>query len=410
MDEQENKERRNNVLVEYAWRKIPLKYKLIIIGGMAAIFLLVIFLVVLFTPLTAVGVVDIKGISDPRSKVTGINYSKIDSSNSYTWPIGSEETEVVDGVTYALGEPVSYQITSNFGMRDDPFGTGTTGNHQGLDISATGGKAMGTVNIIASRDGTVIYPTEGSPIACSSDGNNKSCGGGYGNYVIIQHNDGILTVYAHMYENTITVKAGDTVRAGQVIGKMGSSGSSTGMHLHFEVRENGQRKDPLNYISQENERPKKQTSSFVEGNDNIQTICLTLKDSGYSDVAVAGIMGNLQRESNYSPTVVNSIGASGIAQWLGGRANNLKNTYGENWNVLENQLEFLLYELNTTETWANNLLNDTTVNSAYDMGHGFCCRFERPGTTTEETERNCKLTTRGEAAEEILPYVQNGCS
>ena len=96
MDEQENKERRNNLLVEYAWRKIPLKYKLIIIGGMAAIFLLVIFLVVLFTPLTAVGVVDIKGISNPRSKGTSINYSKIDSSNSYTWPIGSEETEVVD--------------------------------------------------------------------------------------------------------------------------------------------------------------------------------------------------------------------------------------------------------------------------------------------------------------------------
>ena len=410
MDEQENKERRNNVLVEYAWRKIPLKYKLIIIGGMAAIFLLVIFLVVLFTPLTAVGVVDIECISNPQRRGTGSNYSKIDSSNSYAWPIGSEETEVVDGVTYALGEPVPYQITSNFGLRDDPFGTGTTGNHQGLDISATGGKAMGTVNIIASRDGTVIYPTEGSTIACSSNGNDKNCGGGYGNHVIIQHNDGILTVYAHMYENTITVKAGDTVRAGQVIGKMGSSGSSTGMHLHFEVRENGQRKDPLNYISQENERPKKQTSTFVEGNDNIQTICLTLKDSGYSDIAVAGIMGNLQRESNYSPTVVNSIGASGIAQWLGGRANNLKNTYGENWNVLENQLEFLLYELNNTETSANNLLNDTTVTSAYDMGHGFCCRFERPGTTTEETERNCKLTTRGEAAEEILPYVQNGCS
>lgn len=406
MNEQE-KNSKMKMASNLIWKKMPIKYKGITIVAAAAIIFIFVFLLLIIAPLISTGIIKSDDISS--GYIGSSSFGRV-KKDVYWWPIGSEETEVVDGITYALGEPVPYQITSNFGMRDDPFGTGTTGNHQALDISATGGKAMGTVNIIASRDGTVIYPTEGSTIACSSDGNDENCGGGYGNHVIIQHNDGILTVYAHMYENTITVKAGDTVRAGQVIGKMGSSGSSTGMHLHFEIRENGQRKDPLNYISQENERPKKQTSTFIEGNDNIQTICLTLKDSGYSDIAVAGIMGNLQRESNYSPTVVNSIGASGIAQWLGGRANNLKNTYGENWNVLENQLEFLLYELNNTETSANNLLNDTTVTSAYDMGHGFCCRFERPGTTTEETERNCKLTTRGEAAEEILPYVQNGCS
>lgn len=411
MDEQENKERRNNVLVEYAWRKIPLKYKLIIIGGMAAIFLLVIFLVVLFTPLTAVGVVDIKGISNPRSKGTSINYSKIDSSNSYTWPIGSEETEVVDGVTYALGEPVPYQITSKFGKRADPFKKENNSEkkvyHQGLDITATGGKAMGTVNIIASRDGIVIYPTEGSSIACSSDGNDKNCGGGYGNHVIIQHNDGIETLYAHMYENTITVKAGDTVRAGQVIGKMGSSGSSTGMHLHFEVKENGQRKDPLNYISQENERPKKQTSTFVEGNENTQTVCLTLKEAGYSDIAVAAMMGNIKMESGFNPSAINYIDCIGLVQWCFGRANNLKNTYGENWNVISNQLEFILYELDNNESAARAYLIDDSI-SVRDMAYKFCNGYERPGTNVcKQTDEN---HDRMGAAEAFLPYVQNGCS
>ena len=58
----------------------------------------------------------------------------------------------------------------------------------------------------------------------------------YGNYVIIQHTDGNYTLYGHLYQNSITVVAGDSVRQGQVIGKMGSSGQSTGPHLHFEVR------------------------------------------------------------------------------------------------------------------------------------------------------------------------------
>lgn len=407
MNNEENS-RNKQIAKQYIWKKLPLKVKLIIIGGGFAFFLLFFFLIVMFTPLMAIGIIDIDGASN--SSTTGISYKNIDTTNTFVWPIGSDEVEVSGGVTYALGEPAPCTITSYATNRLDPFGSGEVMTHGGVDISPTNGPGLGNVNVIAAKDGQVIYPYVVSKKDCSSDQKDYDCGGGYGNFVMIQHDDGTTTLYAHMYENTITVNYGDTVKAGQVIGKMGSSGQSTGMHLHFEVRVGGQRVDPMNYISEENKRPKKQTSSFVEGNDNIQTICLTLKDSGYSDIAVAGIMGNLQRESNYSPTVVNSIGASGIAQWLDDRANNLKNTYGENWNVLENQLEFLLYELNTTETWANNLLNDTTINSAYDMGHRFCCRFERPGTTTEETERNCKLTTRGEAAEEILPYVQNGCS
>ena len=75
----------------------------------------------------------------------------------------------------------------------------------------------------------------------------------YGNYIIIQHSDGNYTLYAHLHENTIKVKAGDSVEQGQVIAKMGSSGNSTGTHLHFEVREgqnaSSAKVDPLDYVS-----------------------------------------------------------------------------------------------------------------------------------------------------------------
>lgn len=387
-------------------KKIPLKVKLIIIGISFLSFVLFFFLVVIIAPLITLGIIDI----EDADKITYESnpYTKISTTTTFMWPIGSDETEEIDGVLFATGEPTPYTITSGFEVRDDPFGSGEKKNHGGLDISPISSNGYGTVNIIAAKDGTVTYST-GPSSNCPSNGENDDCGGGYGNYVMIEHSDGTTTLYGHMYENSITVNTGDTVKAGQVIGRMGSSGQSTGMHLHFEVRVNGERVDPLNYISEENTRPEVKTSTYVEGNDTMQTICLTLKDAGYSDVAVAAIMGNFQRESSYDPTVVNSIGASGLAQWLGGRATNLKNTYGDDWVVLENQLEFTIYELNTTETRANDLLNDESVTSAYEMGHRFCCRFERPGLDDKEIDANCKATTRGEAAEEVLPYVQNGC-
>ena len=90
---------------------------------------------------------------------------------------------------------------------------------------------------------------------------------------MIQHADGNISLYAHLYENSITVSAGDQVGQGQVIGKMGSSGRSTGTHLHFEIRKNGQRVDGLNYVSEENPRPK-DNKGYVGGNDNQQAVCL----------------------------------------------------------------------------------------------------------------------------------------
>jgi murein DD-endopeptidase MepM/ murein hydrolase activator NlpD len=77
------------------------------------------------------------------------------------------------------------------------------------------------------------------------------CGGGYGNQIIINHGNGLSTMYAHL--STVAVKAGDVVSQSQVIGMMGQSGnvkSSQGIHLHFEVRNNGLKKDPADYIGE----------------------------------------------------------------------------------------------------------------------------------------------------------------
>ena len=114
-------------------------------------------------------------------------------------------------------------IASDFGYRTNPY----VGFHYGVDI----GMAMGTP-ICAVKDGTVTTSVHGS--------------GGYGYYIIIDHADGVQTLYAHCSE--LLVSVGDEVKKGDVIAKVGSTGRSTGPHVHFEVRINGECVDPLPYI------------------------------------------------------------------------------------------------------------------------------------------------------------------
>ncbi len=176
------------------------------------------------------------------------------NGNSYWWPIGSSETTTENGVTFASGDPVSSTITATFAGNDSVH----NGNHGAIDISNNLG--VGGTNIIAAKDGVVVYPTEDSQTQYADNGSlDNSDGGGYGNYVIIEHSDGTYTLYGHMAQNSITVRAGDNVKQGQVIGKMGHSGRSTGTHLHFEVRVGGNsrdnRVDPLDYVSIDNPRP-----------------------------------------------------------------------------------------------------------------------------------------------------------
>ena len=186
-----------------------------------------------------------------------VNYTSAGNPNAFWWPIGSSETTEEGGITYANGTPVATTITSMFGLRIDPITGAANSGHTGIDIAPGG--SPGVVNVIASKDGIVTKVINN----CVSFGD-KTCGGGYGNYIMISHSDGMYTLYAHLHEGTINVKVNDSVRQGQVIAKVGSSGRSTGTHLHFEVRTDvSTRVDPLNYVDQNNPRPASSASSSL---------------------------------------------------------------------------------------------------------------------------------------------------
>ena len=111
--------------------------------------------------------------------------------------------------------------------------------HQGIDISGAGNFGS---PIYAAASGTVTYVSNSCP--SRGKGYGDPCGGGMGNEIIIDHGNGYVTVYGHLHQ-TIKVSAGTTVSRGQLIGYMGNSGSSTGAHLHFEVKRNGTNINPL---------------------------------------------------------------------------------------------------------------------------------------------------------------------
>lgn len=212
------------------------------------------------------------------------------SSNSeFWWPIGSDEqTNGSNGVKLATGEPVSIAITSHFGSKE---GFRVTG-HGAIDISSAGYGA-GKVNVIAAKSGTVVYPTSSSQTGFSDNGylNNKD-GGGYGNYVIIDHGDNVYTLYGHLAKDSITVMAGDKVTQGQVIGKLGHSGSSTGPHLHFEMRDGGNssqyRVDPLNYVDPSNPRPNGGGTNECSKSNNMSQAFVNLALEQKNDSSASG--------------------------------------------------------------------------------------------------------------------------
>lgn len=132
---------------------------------------------------------------------------------------------VTTGAPAAMSWPVTGPITSPFGWRRAPFGGGSD-FHPGLDI----GVATGTT-VAAAASGTVLM---------------AQWYGGYGNYVLIDHGGGISTGYGHL--SRIYVSVGQQVSRGQAIAASGSTGYSTGPHLHFEVRRNGKPVDPAPWL------------------------------------------------------------------------------------------------------------------------------------------------------------------
>jgi murein DD-endopeptidase MepM/ murein hydrolase activator NlpD len=115
----------------------------------------------------------------------------------------------------------SYRVTSRYGIRTNPV-TGHTGVHQGLDLAAPEG-----TEVYAVAEGTVTGLGE-DPI--------------YGNYIIITHRDNWTSLYGHLQRFDTTLRS--TVRSGNLIGRVGTTGQSTGPHLHFELRQGGRAIDP----------------------------------------------------------------------------------------------------------------------------------------------------------------------
>lgn len=131
-------------------------------------------------------------------------------SSSSSGSQSSQTTASASGLLWPIAS--SHRVTSPFGWRTHPI-TGRRNLHGGIDIAAPNGTP-----IMASKAGVVVISQYGSS---------------YGNYVVISHPDGTRTLYAHMSQRNVS--AGDTVRQGQTVGLVGSTGSSTGNHLHFET-------------------------------------------------------------------------------------------------------------------------------------------------------------------------------
>jgi len=121
--------------------------------------------------------------------------------------------------------PARGWMSSDFGVRENPF-TGSEGMHEGVDIAGRFGSP-----VVATADGYVAFAGENQ---------------GYGKMVVLQHGFGISTIYGHLSD--ILVREGMQVRRGEMIGRMGSTGRSTGPHVHYEVRVFGVPTDPKKYF------------------------------------------------------------------------------------------------------------------------------------------------------------------
>lgn len=137
-------------------------------------------------------------------------------------------THLLNAVAYTpMGYPRISNMTSFFGLRSDPFNTGSAENHPGVDFQGQ----------------------KGDPVKCTANGEVDFAGwkGGYGNCVIVKHQNNFETLYGHL--SHISVKIGTKVAVGDVVGQVGSTGHSTGTHLHYEVRVNGRPVNPVKFLS-----------------------------------------------------------------------------------------------------------------------------------------------------------------
>ena len=138
------------------------------------------------------------------------------------------EDEAEEAAAFPSGKPVAgdLPISSEFGLRPDPFGGRGYEMHEGIDFAGPMGKP-----ILATAEGVVVV---------------AEYNGGYGNHVKIDHGFSYETLYAHL--SSIEVKIGDRVKRGDVLGYLGSTGRSSGPHLHYSIYRNGQAVNPRHYL------------------------------------------------------------------------------------------------------------------------------------------------------------------
>ncbi len=310
----------------------------------------------------------------------------------YWWPIGSD-TPNADG-TYT-GKPTTTKIANYFVREPDDEHPKI---HLGIDIVPE--NPNGNATVVAIADGTVVQAK--SNCRNSSSYECKT----YGNHVIIDHGNRIYSIYGNL--GSVTVSAGQSVKRATKIGTMGKGPEHEGNYLHFSIAAGSltSHTDPLQYISAYAPRPSSNVNNIelVEGNDNMQTVCLSLLSSGFSPYAVAGLLANIKAESNFNPTALGDNGTSyGLCQWHKGRWDRLKNFCGAEESDIGCQLSYLVHELKQGYTNVYNVLLNS--NSAFETGYRFCYNFEIPAS---RNSGGCDR--RGNTAESLLDYVNNNCS
>ena len=167
---------------------------------------------------------DIKALEAEEKRMEA-DYQAIQNELNAALSSGGKTKSNYSGGKFCWPSAVSQRVTSSYGYRIHPI-SGVKKLHRGIDIGA----GMGT-NVLAAEAGTVV-----------TAGWNNS----YGYYITINHGNGYVTLYAH--NSKLLVSKGATVSRGQVIAKCGSTGNSTGPHIHFEVSLNGKLQNPMNYF------------------------------------------------------------------------------------------------------------------------------------------------------------------
>lgn len=191
-----------------------------------------------------------KDIAEAAAVISALQ-SDISSNSEFLSQLSAQEKALQDEITRKVNELNAQQKPSSGGSSGSAVGSGNLvwpsyctyiTSRQGPRIHPVTGeyKNHGGTDIGASY-GTAIWAADSGTVVCSADGWN----GGWGNYVMIDHGNGMQTLYAHMSSRAVSV--GQTVSRGQVIGYVGSTGMSTGPHLHFEMYINGSRVDPETY-------------------------------------------------------------------------------------------------------------------------------------------------------------------